>query len=98
MRGSVRKRGTQWTVVLDLPRDAATGRRRQKRLSGFATRAEAEQALADVMNKVHRGEYVEASRTCLRDYLVTEWLPAKRSTIKPTTYAGYRRVVDDYIV
>ena len=37
MRGHVRKRGERWAFVVELGRDPATGKRRQKWVSGFAS-------------------------------------------------------------
>jgi len=34
----------------------------------------------------------------VRDFLVDEWLPAKRSTIKPSMFSTYRTYVESYIV
>jgi hypothetical protein len=46
MRGSVVKRGKTWSYVVDVGRDPVSGRRRQRWKGGFATKREAEQALA----------------------------------------------------
>ena len=43
MRGSVVKRGTTWSFVVDVGRDPGTGRRRQRWKGGFATKRDAEQ-------------------------------------------------------
>ncbi len=40
-RGHVRKRGNGWAVVVERPPDPLTGKRRQKWVSGFATKKEA---------------------------------------------------------
>ncbi len=45
MRGHVRKRGKLWAFVVELDRDSVTGKRRQRWVSGFSTRAEAEREL-----------------------------------------------------
>ena len=50
MRGSVVKRRKTWSYVVDVGRDPVSGRRRQKWKGGFATRHEAEQALAHVVS------------------------------------------------
>ena len=44
MRGSVIKRGGSYSVVLDLGRDPATGKRRRTWHSGYHTRKDAEKA------------------------------------------------------
>ena len=57
MRGSIVRRGEKFHAVLDLPR-GADGKRKQKWLSGYPTRREAEAALAHALNEVHTGRYV----------------------------------------
>ena len=46
MRGSVVKRGRTWSYVVDVGRDPATGRRRQRWKGGFASKRDAADALA----------------------------------------------------
>ena len=90
MTGHVRKRGKSWAYVVNLP-PGPDGRRRQKWTSGFRTRKEAEAHLADTIGQVHRGEYVERSRLTVGAYLNDEWLPAIRASVRPSTWASYRR-------
>lgn len=59
MRGSVTKRGTSWSFVVDRGIDPATGRRRQQRRSGFRTRKEAEAALRSTISALTDGTFVE---------------------------------------
>jgi len=54
MRGSVIKRGKKYSIVFDVGRDPVTGKRKQKRISGFATRKEAEAALANYVAEVQK--------------------------------------------
>lgn len=99
MRGSViqKPKGPgRWYVVLDLDR-AADGRRRQKWHSGYASKREAENALAQLLSARIVGTYVEPSRMTLRDFLVERWLPAAETTVRPTTAFGYRQHVERYL-
>lgn len=45
-KGSVQRKGSVWSFVVDLGPDPATGRRRQARRSGFATKKEAAEVIA----------------------------------------------------
>ncbi len=45
VRGHIRKRAKGWAYVIDLARDPATGKRKQKWVSGFATENTAEKAM-----------------------------------------------------
>jgi integrase len=100
MRGSVIRRGRKWAVVIDVGRDPATGKRMRRWHSGFATRKEAERAARDLLLRVENGTYVDGvhGRRTVAEFLVDEWLPAKRATVKATTLASYRLHVNAYAV
>lgn len=99
MKGSIQKRtgkrGVSWYVVLDLPSDPLTGKRRQKRLSA-PTRKELEAKVAETLHKVNTGTYIEASTQPLADFL-TAWLERIESTVRPATHDRYRRIVERQI-
>lgn len=88
MKGTVIKRGESWSVVLDLGRDAA-GRRQRKWHSGFRTKRDAEQARIRLLGDIDKGTYSAPNKISLSSFLVDEWLPAKKATLKPTTLASY---------
>jgi predicted RNA-binding Zn-ribbon protein involved in translation (DUF1610 family) len=72
--------------------------RRRKTQGGFATRKEAEEAMAKVMTAVAEQSYVVPSRVTLREFLLKEWLPAIKGTVRPTTHASYTMHCKDHIV
>jgi integrase len=90
MRGSVVKRGASYSVVVDLDRDPATGKRRQKWHSGYRTRRDAERALAEMVDAVNRGSYVPKTRQTVGEF-ATEWLAAITPTVRPATHYSYKR-------
>jgi integrase len=87
------KRGSTWSVVLDVGPDPATGRRRQKWKGGFRTRKAAEAALRELTASVDSGRYVERSTTSVGDYL-DEWLEVVRPRLRPTSWNSYRMAVE----
>ena len=95
MKGSVQKRigknGVTWTVVVDLPRDRVTGKRRQKRISA-KTKKEAEKLLTRTLHELQTGSYIEPSTFTLAEYL-ERWLEAAAPTVKPNTIDRYRRII-----
>lgn len=93
MRGHVRKRGTTWTTVVELPRE--NGKRRQRWLSGFPTKKAAEQAMREALGRVETGVDVEPSKLTVRTYLEDVWLPTVR--VRPTTASYYKLAVRVYI-
>jgi integrase len=99
MQGSIQKRigkrGVTWTVVADMPPDPVTGRRRQKRISA-PTKKEIEQLVAQHIQSVNTGTYVDASKLTLGDYL-TQWLGALEG-VGPATRRRYADLVRLHVV
>jgi predicted RNA-binding Zn-ribbon protein involved in translation (DUF1610 family) len=75
-----------------------TEERRRKTQAGFANRKECEAALNKVMTAVEERSYVVPSRITVREYLLKEWLPAIKGTVRPTTYASYTTHVEGHIL
>ncbi|HVB00526.1 MAG TPA: tyrosine-type recombinase/integrase [Acidimicrobiales bacterium] len=97
MAGHFRKRGSSWYFWITLEH-GTSGARRQRSVGGFKTRREAEIAYGELWNEIHQGIYVEPSRISVAAYLVDEWLPAIRATVRPSTWDHYRRAVEAYAV
>ena len=96
MRGSIRKRGNKWAVIVEAGRDE-NGRRRQRWHSGFNTKRDATAALTEILSRMQRGEYVTPSKRPLAHFLV-EWLEGQRTHLKPGTWQSYKTNVDAYII
>jgi Arm DNA-binding domain len=62
MRGSIRKRGKRWTVVVPLGRDPETKKLKQQWKGGFATEAEAQAFAAHIVNQVQAGAYTPPTK------------------------------------
>jgi integrase len=97
VRGHVRKRGATWAAVVDISRDPATGKRRQRWHSGFKTKKEAEHALTEILGRIGRGEYVVPSTTTLGAYL-EEWLSSIQTRVRASTYESYARNIRLHIL
>jgi len=87
-KGSVVRKGTVWSFVVDLGPDPASGRRRQARRSGFATKKEAEAALRSLATAADSGTAVGRNRVTVSNYLA-EWLETIRPRIRETTWVSY---------
>jgi integrase len=88
-------RGT-WSFVIDLP--AVAGKRQQMYRRGYATKKEAQTAETQQLAEIARGTFVRPARVTVERYLVDEWLPAKVSTLKPSTAASYALMTNSYVV
>ena len=73
-RGSIKQRspGT-WSIVVELPRDPVTGKRKQKRETIRGTKREAGKRLAELLYQLNTGAYVDPSNQLLAAY-VEGWL------------------------
>ena len=91
MRGHVRKRSkNSWTVVVELPRDPITNKRRQKWATVNGTKKEAEKELARLINELETGFYTEPSKMTFGKYLDL-WLETMKNKVKQTTWNEYKR-------
>jgi integrase len=96
MRGSIRKRGKRWAVVIPLGREPRPGEpdatRVRQLFKSFPTRADAQAFCAQVIGQLQAGEYVRPAKQRLGAFL-TEWLDKYAAgAVQPTTLAGYRDI------
>ena len=89
--GSIKRSGSTWGFVLDIGR--SNGRRQQVRKRGFRTKKDAQTALNDALAELQHGTYVRPRRITLESYL-DDWLASLAiAGRRPTTIAGYRRLI-----
>ncbi len=98
MKGHTRRRGKTWAFVVDIGTDPATGKRRQKWVSGFERERDAAKAMRDYIARIERGEAVAESSDTVAAYLRDQWLPLRRSKVKESTWAGYQDAVEGRII
>ena len=98
MKGSVERRAAGWTIRVDVGVGPVTGARIRPRRSGFATKKEAERELARWMAELAEGTYVQPRRQTVATFLIEQWLPTKRPTLKPSTVASYEESIRVYVL
>jgi hypothetical protein len=87
-----------WSFVADAGRDPKTGKRRQIKRGGYATKAEAETALTDLADQANKGMITHDDRQTVAVYLET-WLAGKVANgLRPTTARSYSQHINDYLV
>lgn len=96
MAENVGRRGDTWFYRVELP-PGPDGRRRQKRVGGFATERQAKAALAAAQVEVSRGRLHYAPVRTFAD-LAEEWLAVVGPNRKETTLANYRTLVSAYLL
>lgn len=94
--GRVVKRGKTWAYVVDVSPVGAV--RKQRTKSGFLTKAQALAALHDVQESIVVGRYVAPVHMTLGHYLTELWLPAVRSSVRPSTWTTYEAYLRLYVV
>ncbi len=85
-----------WAYTVDV--GDVGGKHKQKSKSGFKTKDEAVDRLAEVQTSVAKRTYVESSRQTVAGFLNDEWLPAIEGTVRSTTFDSYREAVRNYLV
>ena len=93
--GSIKRDGGGWMFVVDLP--SPTGRRRQIRRRGFATRKAAEKELRDLLGHADVGMFVQPSKQTVTVFLA-EWIETIRATVRPSTWASYERNLRVHVI
>ena len=88
MRGHIAKKGNRYYAVIYEGVDPATGKERHRWHAAGSTRKEAERVLADLVKRVHDGDYRSPEKITLGDYL-QRWLPTQRQPLSPSTYSSY---------
>lgn len=96
MRGSVIKRGNTWSYVLPLG-VAPDGKRRQKWVGGFPTKAAAEDGLTAALHRMRSGTYADPGRTTVGE-LMEQWLEVKVPTLRSTTAYSYSETVRRHVI
>jgi integrase len=73
MKGHIRKRGNSYAIVVELPRDPSTGKRRQKWHYINGTKRDAERTLRELLTSMDNGTYIKHKKLTLGS-LLREWL------------------------
>lgn len=94
MKGTVRRRGSGWSYQFSIVRG---GTRRHVTKGGFRTKRECEEALTTALATWEDRPEVDRKLT-VRDYLRREWLPLQEAARKPSTYRGYRDIVENRLI
>ena len=77
---------------------AETEERRRAIKGGFATRRECEAALAKVLAALEAQTFRPPTRITVKAFLLSEWLPTVKGSLRPTTYASYAMLAREHII
>jgi integrase len=84
----------RWSFVLSV--SDGRGKRRQLRRRGFASKKDAVSARDELRADVKTGHLPTSSRETVAAYM-ERWLVARQASVKPSTWASYRQIVDAYV-
>ena len=75
-----------------------TEERRRAIKGGHATRKECEAALAKVLVALEAQTFRPPTKITVKAFLLSEWLPTVKGSLRPTTYASYAMLAREHIV
>jgi integrase/predicted RNA-binding Zn-ribbon protein involved in translation (DUF1610 family) len=75
-----------------------TEERRRAIKGGFGTQRECQAALNKILIAVEARSYAPPTRITVKHFLLDEWLPAVKGTLRPTTFASYTMLAQQHIV
>src|SRR5699024_6595321 len=92
MRGHIAKKGNRYYIVVDIGDD----NRKQKWLSGFRTKKDAEAELPRILNELNDGTYVEPSKQKYKNF-IDDWHKNRKNKISANTYDTYKHMINKHI-
>jgi integrase len=98
MKGYIRKRGNKWSYTVDIGKDPRSGKRKQKTQSGFKTKKEAQAALAELVNNVEKGHYVEPTKKKFKDFTLDYLEQVYRNRVKKSSYETAQNILITHVV
>jgi len=90
-----RKRGDKWSFTVDIGVDQ-DGKRRQKTVSGFDSKKDAEIACAELITNIERGEWSDNKDTVegfMKDFMESH----VKMTVAPATYENQLQIAKNHI-
>ncbi|MFC2019214.1 tyrosine-type recombinase/integrase [Chloroflexota bacterium] len=99
MRGHIRKRGkNSWAIVMEIGRDATTGRRRQQWQTIQGNKKDAEKLLSNMLHSQDKGIFVKPTRTTIGEFL-EQWLKDYvKTNTAPRTRERYIQIIRSHLI
>lgn len=79
-------------------KDIHTGKAKETMKRGFTTKGDAQRFLLDLNNRLATNTFLVIKAIAFRDYL-NEWLDIyAKVKLRPTTYIGYKRIIEKHLI
>ncbi|MDD5313115.1 MAG: tyrosine-type recombinase/integrase [Dehalococcoidia bacterium] len=99
MRGHIVKRyKDSYTIVLEMGKDPATGKRKQQWISVKGTKKEAEKKLSEALHEMDNGLYMKPHKTTVAEYLERWLADYVKPNLSPRTTEGYEHIVRKHLI
>ena len=99
MRGHITKRGKDsYSVVIELEKDAVTGKRKQHWESVKGNKKAAEKRLSELINQLDNGIFIKPDKTTLSVYLDKWLIDYAQVNVSPRTLEGYEHIIKRHII
>ena len=97
MRGHIKKRGKNWSVIIELPKDTVTGKRKQKWYTVKGNKSEAEKFLTEKLRELDTGIFTDNKKMKFGEYL-DYWLKEYcYNNLSINTVEGYEQYIEKHI-
>ncbi|MFZ3589293.1 tyrosine-type recombinase/integrase [Bacillus sp. DJP31] len=98
MRGSIAKRGNTYTYIVDIGKDLATGKRRQKTKGGFSKKKDAQIAMIKIITEINENTFIEQSPENFSDF-ITDWMVNHyKRRVKETTFSSRKYLIEKHLL
>jgi len=98
MKGHIKKRGNSYSIIVELPRDQETGKRRQQWHTVKGTKRDAERVLRELQTGLEKGTYVKPNKITVGEWL-NKWLESYvTANTTRRTYESYQEAVSKHII
>lgn len=97
MRGHIKKRGENWSVIIELPKDINTGKRKQKWYTVKGNKNDAEKFLTEKLRELDTGILIDTKKMKFGEYL-DYWLKEYcYNNLSINTIEGYEQYIERHI-
>ena len=99
MRGHIIKRyENSYTIVMNLGKDPATGKRKQQWVSVKGTKKDAEKRMADLIHQLDTGTFMKPGKTSLAEFLERYLKDYVTPNLSPRTAEGYESIMRYHVI